>query len=153
MARVYEKKPMGERLSKYLVDPVTGCWNWTGSLDRDGYGRMIGSDKGKRIFTFAHRASYEYHKGPIGPIDSNTGCVLHTCDNPSCINPDHLYLGDQAQNGLDKKLRGRVKVVLMFGADNPMFGKTGDKNPFYGRTHTEESKKKMSETKLANRVK
>lgn len=111
MARVYEKKPMGERLSKYLVDPVTGCWNWTGSLDRDGYGRMIGSDKGKRIFTFAHRASYEYHKGHIGPIDSNTGCVLHTCDNPSCINPDHLYLGDQAQNGLDKKLRGRVKVV------------------------------------------
>ena len=48
MTRVYEKKLMGERLSKYDVDPVTGCWNWTGSKDRGGYGRMISSTNGVR---------------------------------------------------------------------------------------------------------
>lgn len=151
MSRVYEKKPMGDRLSKHDVDPVTGCWNWTGSKDRDGYGRMISSTNGVRSFTFAHRASYEFYKGAIGELGSDTGCVLHTCDNPSCINPEHLYLGDQVQNGLDKKVRGRAVSKPLFGKDNPMYGKTGPLNPFYGRKHSEESKQKMSESKKRNR--
>lgn len=45
MPRVYTKKPMSERLSKYVIDPSTGCWNWTGSKDKDGYGRMISGSK------------------------------------------------------------------------------------------------------------
>lgn len=151
MSRVYEKKPMGKRLSKYIVDPDTGCWNWSGSKDRDGYGRMISSMRGIRSFQFAHRASYEFYNGPIGELGSATGCVLHKCDNPSCINPEHLYLGDQLQNGLDKKLRGRVVSKPLFGKDNPMYGRTGPLNPFYGRYHSEESKQKMSDSKKNNR--
>ena len=150
MPRVYTKKPMSERLSKYVIDPSTGCWNWTGSKDKDGYGRMISGSKGERIFSFAHRESYKLYKGEIGLPDSATGCVLHTCDNPSCINPDHLYLGDQKQNGLDKKVRGRARTRSRFGKDNPMYQKYGELNPMYGKHHTEETKRKISETKKAN---
>lgn len=49
--------PMSQRLPKYAVDIETGCWNWLGSKDRDGYGRMIGGLNGRRIFSFAHRNS------------------------------------------------------------------------------------------------
>jgi hypothetical protein len=70
------------------------CWEWQGALDVHGYGVM----KGRK----AHRISYELHKGP-----TEDKHVLHTCDNPPCVNPDHLYLGDDADNVRDMLERER----------------------------------------------
>lgn len=153
MARVYKKKDMLERLSKFDIDPTSNCWNWTGSKDKDGYGRMISGLNGKRVFSFAHRESYKFYKGEIGSPDSLESCVLHTCDNPSCINPDHLYLGDAKQNGLDKKNRSRARTKPQIGPNNGMYGRRGEQNPFYGKTHTKESIDKMLETRKLNKLK
>ncbi len=76
------------------------CWEWTASLDGDGYGK---TKIGKR-FLQAHRASWEIHNGPI----PNGLWVLHKCDNPKCVNPDHLYLGNHLQNVRDRQDRGRA---------------------------------------------
>jgi len=77
-----------------------GCWEWIGSK-RNGYGLMA---RGKTVT--AHRLSYEaYHGGiPRGMV------VRHTCDNPSCINPDHLCIGTQQDNVIDRETRGRRDV-------------------------------------------
>jgi len=140
--RVYVKKAMSERLAKHRVS-LSGCWEWTGSKDRDGYGRMIGSENGARTFQFAHRASFEHYVRTL--VDNEQ--VLHHCDNPCCINPSHLYAGNPKLNGADKRNRGRARSVPRFGKDNPMFGKTGTLNPMFGRSHTEETRRKISEAK------
>lgn len=79
-----------------------GCWEWQATKNQDGYGRV------KRLgkLESAHRVSYELYKGPF----DLTKHVCHTCDNPSCVNPAHLWLGDYKSNNLDKKLKGRVKT-------------------------------------------
>ena len=79
----------------------TGCWIWKGSK-RAGYGIM--SRKGKTVT--AHRVCYEAFKGeiPAGMV------IRHSCDNPSCINPGHLFVGTQAENVADRELRGRRDV-------------------------------------------
>lgn len=77
-----------------------GCWEWAGLTDRDGYGRMKRNSKS----TLAHRLSYELYKGVI-PDDK---MVCHTCDNPRCVNPEHLYIGDAKTNRQDCVSRGRT---------------------------------------------
>lgn len=77
------------------------CWIWIGAKDKDGYGRF-GSYK---IWGNAHKASYIFHKGII----PKGMCVLHTCDNPSCVNPKHLWLGTNKDNMQDKIKKGRFK--------------------------------------------
>lgn len=75
------------------------CWLWMGSKGQDGYGHLT-VDATK---TYAHRAAYELFVGPIP-----TGkWVLHHCDNPSCVNPDHLFLGTNADNQRDSEAKGR----------------------------------------------
>jgi hypothetical protein len=81
------------------VDKTDGCWNWTGTLTEKGYGRFKTSTKNWR----AHRLSYEMHCGAV-PDGMQ---VLHECDNPSCVRPDHLFLGTNADNMADKCAKGR----------------------------------------------
>jgi DNA-binding XRE family transcriptional regulator len=76
-----------------------GCWLWAGYVQPDGYGQA--SYKGRRIR--AHRLSWELTHGPI-PNDIK---VLHTCDNPTCVRPDHLFLGTNADNSRDMVRKGR----------------------------------------------
>ena len=88
------------------------CWDWNGYKDNIGRGRFrIGSSSdGTRRKELAHRVSYGYFTGDI-PEGMH---VLHKCDNPSCVNPKHLFLGDHADNMEDmaKKLRsGRAKLT------------------------------------------
>lgn len=83
---------------KYIIKDVSGCWNWIGCKDRGGYGYVrIG-----KIQIGAHRYIYTLYKGEIGDK-----FVLHTCDNPSCVNPEHLFLGTQTDNMQDMISKGR----------------------------------------------
>ena len=80
----------------------SGCWQWTSHSDKDGYGVLPGNSKNTR----AHRFSYEFHKGAIGLEVS----ICHTCDNPGCVNPEHLFEGTTKDNIQDciEKRRGFV---------------------------------------------
>lgn len=93
--------PVQQRFeSKVAYEPLCGCHLWTGAVNKFGYGKLsVGGNK----WEFAHRISYKLHKGEI-PEDM---CVLHTCDNPACVNPEHLYLGDYKQNANDRETRNR----------------------------------------------
>ena len=91
-------------LAKVNKDTTTGCWEWTGYTNRKGgYGHIsknVGYKKQKNVK--AHRLSYELYNGPIGLLH-----VLHTCDNPKCVNPEHLFLGTNRDNMQDKMSKGR----------------------------------------------
>lgn len=76
------------------------CWAWRGPLWLPAqYGRA--SYGGRK--QFAHRAMYERFRGPIGDRDA-----CHSCDNPLCVNPEHIFLGTQAQNNTDRDAKGRA---------------------------------------------
>jgi hypothetical protein len=79
-----------------------GCWIWTGETGTRGYGMF---EKG-RVRMRAHRYSWELHNGPI-PTDDGEWCVCHKCDTPKCVNPDHLFLGRDADNAADMVRKGR----------------------------------------------
>lgn len=90
-------------LSKYRVTP-NGCWEWTGHRKKDvfDYGLIWVDGRMRRT----HRVSYELHKGPIPEgLD-----VLHSCDNPPCINPDHLSVGTRGENVEDAASRNRFPL-------------------------------------------
>lgn len=82
------------------VQKTDSCWNWTGkSYFHYGYGKFNVNKKETR----AHRYSWELHKGAI----PQGLFVLHNCDNPKCVNPEHLRLGTQKDNVQDQFDRGR----------------------------------------------
>lgn len=99
----YERKiiPAKERLLARIM-PITecGCWIFEGCLNAKGYGDFCISGNEHRL---AHRVSYEIFKGPI----PKGAFVLHSCDIPSCVNPDHLRVGTQRDNMQDCIRRGR----------------------------------------------
>jgi hypothetical protein len=85
--------------SKTKVAP-NGCWEWQLFRDKDGYGRLKVKQRMKR----AHRVSFELSVGSTKNLS-----VLHRCDNPPCVNPDHLFLGSMKDNMQDKLKKGRLK--------------------------------------------
>lgn len=95
-----------------LVQKGDKCWLWNGKVDRDGYGRLYFDGK----MQLAHRVSYQLVNGPI----TNGLYVLHHCDTPRCVNPNHLFLGTQADNIRDAVKKERlVKPPKLTGARNP----------------------------------
>lgn len=90
------------------------CWFWIGARERihgeDWYGHF--QIAGKTVKT--HRFSWSLHYGPIPP----GVCVLHSCDNPQCVNPKHLFLGTRKQNSSDCISRGRHSSNIFPGEKN-----------------------------------
>ena len=89
---------LDERLAQFVIQP-SGCWEWTGSKNDKGYGRVYADRDEKR----AHRAMWEQAHGPV----PDGLWVLHRCDNPPCVNPDHLFLGTPLDNVRDMMAKGR----------------------------------------------
>jgi len=102
-------KPNIVKFWKYVDKKgISDCWQWNGTKDKDGYGRFF---SGKH--TKSHRLSYSLQYGDI----SEGMCVLHKCDNPSCVNPNHLFLGTHKDNSIDMVNKGRNPDIR--GENNP----------------------------------
>lgn len=88
--------------AKCMPVPESGCWIWMGRAT-DRYGQTDTTKNGKRVYTYAHRISYELYTGliPDGML------VCHRCDVGLCVNPAHLFLGTHEDNTLDMVQKGR----------------------------------------------
>ena len=129
--------------SKYIVNEETGCWEWQDSLHGHGYGTLRVGNKFKR----AHRFSYEYY---VNEIEKDM-IIMHLCDNPKCVNYNHLKVGYQKDNIKDcieknRKARGNklpnsklndnqiVEIKLLL--QNPYLGLQKDLAIKYNVTQT-----------------
>lgn len=91
---------LGRFEAKVSPEPNSGCWLWTGSIDPKGYGQIRVSKNELRLATHIMLEFY----GIGVPRDK---VVMHKCDNPACVNPDHLKIGTQKENMQDSLLKGR----------------------------------------------
>jgi len=109
-------KPLSERLKRFLLGE-TGCHVWQGAKNSKGYGVILvsGGRNDRRIFGLAHRLQWEQHHGPVpdGLI------VLHACDNPACINIEHLSVGTHRDNTWDAISKGRHNVSGLRNVGTP----------------------------------
>lgn len=85
------------------VEMKRDCWIWTAGKSHNGYGKIEITGNGFKRTERAHRVSYQQF---VGPIPKGL-LVLHSCDNPSCINPDHLFIGTQKDNIRDREDKKR----------------------------------------------
>lgn len=90
-------------MSKVEPEPNSGCWLWTGAVQRAGYGIIAVRIGGRWKTQLAHRVAWLVLRGE----NHAERHVLHRCDNPPCVNPDHLYLGNDSDNSADRVRRGR----------------------------------------------
>jgi hypothetical protein len=94
------KLSLHERFFDKVAEPDSrGCLNWIAAKTKDGYGQFTVEGKNR----LAPRMAWEMANGPV----TSGLWVLHTCDNPSCVNPEHLFLGTQKDNMQDEINKGR----------------------------------------------
>lgn len=104
--RIRYSGPASERFWKRVVipDSVDGCWEWTGCVNEKGYG-VFRTDESRNML--AHRYCWV---SMFGPISGPRFALCHHCDNPKCVNPEHLFLGTLADNNEDMRQKGRSKT-------------------------------------------
>jgi len=98
----WTNKPLIKKFFSF-VEKTNNCWIWNGSVFHNGYGQFHLNNKKIKIHIRAHRFSYILFKGKI----PHNKCVCHSCDNPSCVNPDHLWIGTHKENAVDRVRKGR----------------------------------------------
>jgi len=97
---------VGRRFWKKLKIADNGCWEWDGHTNGDGYGEIsIRQSHLKYLVVGCHRVAWMLVYGTI----PDGQCVLHKCDNPTCCNPLHLFLGTQLENIADRTRKGRTQ--------------------------------------------
>jgi hypothetical protein len=110
---VGKRGPLRDRFeSKFARGGDDDCWPWGATLNNKGYGMVWDFERGRKVL--AHRASYELH---VGPIPEGL-TLMHTCDNPACVNPAHLRVGSHRENMHDKIAKGRARYGHMPGSAN-----------------------------------
>lgn len=113
MATIRHRDPMGrvaawteaDFWARIVPEPNTGCWLYLGPYDKDGYGKF--GALGER----AHRIAWTLTRGPV----PHGKWVLHRCDTEPCVNPGHLFLGDNALNVDDRTAKGRSQRGIAHG--------------------------------------
>lgn len=98
----YLNRPI-DRLARFesrIMKSNIGCWEWIGMKNRQGYGKETDA---KGILRLAHRLSWQFYVGEI----PEGKFLLHRCDNPGCVRPDHLFLGTQVDNMKDMAMKSR----------------------------------------------
>ena len=85
---------------KFIPEPNSGCWLWEAAINACGYGTI--GVKGRSML--AHRLSYKIYYGKL-PKNKN---ILHRCDVPCCVNPEHLFAGTQRENIYDMEVKDRA---------------------------------------------
>lgn len=111
IARDFGSRDIYTRFMNKVCFGATSCWYWRGNVRAGGYGSINALGENK-----AHRVSYRLFKGEI-PIGMK---ILHSCDLPGCVNPEHLSIGTQAENVADMVAKGRQRGSSRPGAKNPM---------------------------------
>lgn len=107
------RKPLSERFWP-KVKKTDGCWIWTGATTYGGYGVINSGGRNGKIIR-AHRLSWILHHGPLADnID-----ICHTCDNPPCVNPAHLFTGTAKTNAADMLSKGRARGGAPRGEQHP----------------------------------
>jgi len=115
--------PIELRFHRHVQKRADGCWIWTSTRFRGGYGGVcVGLLRnGTKKLARAHRIAWELRHGQI----PQGMCVLHRCDNPPCVNPDHLFLGTHRDNIDDMIAKGRHVGGRRHGN-----GLCGESNPY-----------------------
>jgi hypothetical protein len=96
--------PPEVRFHRHYTPVESGCWLWTGALDRKGYGQM---NVGGKTTSATHFSLFMDGR----PRPHKNACALHRCDTPACVNPDHLWWGSHKENSQDMAAKGRNNAV------------------------------------------
>lgn len=117
-----------------------GCWLWMGHSRKGTYGDLKIDGKYKQ----AHRVSLELYKNKTIPTGN---IVCHKCNIPSCVNPDHLYIGTHKDNAFDRRAAG----THLEGVNHPMYGLRGKDSPNYGKKRTKATRLELSKGKIGKK--